>query len=436
MFLVFFLLFIVVLIILLTLSTTLLVEKWKALKELRSKYDPLLEPEQILSNINAQIIEAQKLQRNEKERLDELLATLENEITILTEHRDNLQAKIKPLEETAFLYDNGFYEAQYTHLDTPVKLERELSLNRELQKKLIAKGNAVYGGSGKEGKAVTKLVLRAFNGECDYFVSKVDYKNVVTYEERVKRLFAQLNKATTIFEVIINEEFMELKINELQLVHEYHERKQQEAEEQRQLKEIMREEIQAERELEKAREDAEKEERTYQFALDKLMAELSSVSAEQQVLLQSKIAGLEAQLKEAQERKERAISQAQLTRSGHVYIISNIGSFGENVFKIGMTRRLEPTDRVKELGDASVPFSFDIHAMIYSTDAPSLENNLHREFEKYRVNMVNGRKEFFQVDFDEIEQAVKSFNADIKLTKLAEAKEYRQSELARRNIYQ
>lgn len=122
MFLVFFLLFIVVLIILLTLSTTLLVEKWKALKELRSKYDPLLEPEQILSNINAQIIEAQKLQRNEKERLDELLATLENEITILTEHRDNLQAKIKPLEETAFLYDNGFYEAQYAHLDTPVKL--------------------------------------------------------------------------------------------------------------------------------------------------------------------------------------------------------------------------------------------------------------------------------------------------------------------------
>ena len=118
---------------------------------------------------------------------------------------------------------------------------------------------------------------------------------------------------------------------------------------------------------------------------------------------------------------------AQQTRSGHVYIISNIGSFGENVYKIGMTRRLEPADRVRELGDASVPFSFDIHAMIYSENAPSLETELHKYFMKSQVNKVNPRKEFFKIGLKDIRDKVESMQLETKWTMAAEAAEYRES---------
>ena len=118
---------------------------------------------------------------------------------------------------------------------------------------------------------------------------------------------------------------------------------------------------------------------------------------------------------------------AQQTRSGHVYVISNIGSFGEDVYKIGMTRRLEPLDRVRELGDASVPFAFDVHAMIYSDDAPSLENHLHKVFNEKQVNKVNSRKEFFNVGIKDIKSTVANMNIDAHWTMFADAKEYRES---------
>ena len=128
-----------------------------------------------------------------------------------------------------------------------------------------------------------------------------------------------------------------------------------------------------------------------------------------------------------QANKERALSRAQLTRSGHVYVISNVGSFGEGTLKIGMTRRLDPMDRVKELGDASVPFGFDVHAMIYSEDAPALESTLHKTFSDRRVNLVNMRKEFFLVDLDDVEAAVGESGAEIVFTKAAEAEQYRRT---------
>ena len=133
---------------------------------------------------------------------------------------------------------------------------------------------------------------------------------------------------------------------------------------------------------------------------------------------------LEKSLEEAHSKNERAKSMAQQTRSGHVYIISNIGSFGEDVYKIGMTRRLEPLDRVKELGDASVPFTFDVHAMIYSEDAPTLEKVLHDKFAGKRVNMVNHRKEFFGVPIDDIEKEVLKIDSSAEFVKTIEAQEY------------
>ena len=140
------------------------------------------------------------------------------------------------------------------------------------------------------------------------------------------------------------------------------------------------------------------------------------------------------------EEKNRYISQAMLTKSGHVYIISNIGSFGDNMLKIGMTRRLEPMDRVKELGDASVPFPFDVHAMIRTSDAPTLENALHKHFDARRVNLENTRKEFFYVSLEEIQSELEilkeelNIEADIHITMAAEAKQWRMSEAKRQHL--
>jgi hypothetical protein len=143
--------------------------------------------------------------------------------------------------------------------------------------------------------------------------------------------------------------------------------------------------------------------------------------------LSTKIRELELLLQAAQEQKEKAISMAQLTKSGHVYIISNIGSFGEDVYKIGMTRRLEPMDRVRELGDASVPFGFDVHALVYSDNAPELENALHKKFADNRLNLINNRREFFHVNIDQIEKMLLNMGHSLTLTKLAEAREYRET---------
>lgn len=139
------------------------------------------------------------------------------------------------------------------------------------------------------------------------------------------------------------------------------------------------------------------------------------------------IVQLEQELIEIKEKKERALSMAQQTKRGYVYIISNIGAFGEDVYKIGMTRRLEPTDRVKELGDASVPFQFDIHAMIYSDEARTLEYELHKAFSNKKVNMLNYRKEFFKVTLEEIEEKIKELGFEAQFTKLPEAMEYRET---------
>ena len=149
--------------------------------------------------------------------------------------------------------------------------------------------------------------------------------------------------------------------------------------------------------------------------------------------LTAQVSAFEAKLDEARKKKERAIARAQLTKSGFVYVISNIGSFGEKVYKIGMTRRMEPMERIAELGDASVPFPFDLHAMLYSDNAPELENALHQLFADRRLNVVNPRREFYHnVELEEIEVFVRSRGLSAQFIKDAEAREYRET-LVKRN---
>ncbi len=231
-------------------------------------------------------------------------------------------------------------------------------------------------------------------------------------EARINKAFEAINKLNESNTIVISNKYLQLKIEELRLTHEHKEKKQTEKEEQAEIKAQMREEAKIEAEIKKAEQEAIKEEARFSKALVTARKQLESANDEARCKLEEQIAQLQSDLEAAEQKHQRAQSMAEQTKQGHVYVISNIGSFGENVYKIGMTRRLEPMDRVKELGDASVPFSFDVHAMIHTTDAPSLEKELHRVFDNDRLNMVNRRKEFFQVDLSDIKKAVKNFDID------------------------
>ena len=186
---------------------------------------------------------------------------------------------------------------------------------------------------------------------------------------------------------------------------------------------------QKQKEIEEARKDIEKEQRHYTNALIKLNKQIESCNElEREVLLEKKeeiekhLSDLDIAIKDIDYREANK-------RAGYVYVISNIGSFGENIYKIGMTRRLDPMERVDELGDASVPFKFDVHAMIFSDDAPTLEASLHHAFENKKVNMINGRREFFRVTLDEIENVVKAnYDKTVEFIKIPQAEQYRESQ--------
>ena len=225
----------------------------------------------------------------------------------------------------------------------------------------------------------------------------------------------------------INKEFRELLEQRLEIEINFKKAKQLAQEEQREFREQEREERKAREEAEKIKIEAENEEKIKRNAIAELESKMLEKSAEERAMFDEELQQLKLELEEAHKKFERAKSRAQETKQGHVYIISNIGSFGEDILKIGMTRRLEPMDRVKELGDASVPFTFDVHALIESEDAPKLESTLHKVFDKRRVNKVNRRKEYFNVHIDEIERELQTLEINALINKVASADEYYQS---------
>jgi hypothetical protein len=337
------------------------------------------------------------------------------------------------LEDISF----GVYEPIYNY-STSEEYKAKLEAIRIQVKELIKDDRAVYsavewsvGGSKVEGrrmmKQYSKLMLRAFNGECDSAIARVNWNNMGNMEARISKSFEAINKLGSVNQISITQPYHDLRKSELQLEFELQQKIQSEKEEQRLIREQMREEEKAQREIEIAQRKAEDEEARYQKALLKATEDAKRATGAQLESLDLKIAELEQLLAAAQLQKERALSMAQQTKSGHVYVISNIGSFGEDVFKIGMTRRLEPMDRVKELGDASVPFSFDVHALVYSDNAPELEYRIHRQLMERRLNLINNRREFFRVDLDEVESIFSNAGHPLTLTRLAEAREYRES---------
>jgi hypothetical protein len=406
-------------------------------QELEQALTKLAAYEQEFKNVfdkNVLLAEKNSMIETTEKKLQELNTNYQKGLTL---HK-TLEEEIALYQDSLEISSYGLHKPQFS-FDTSEKFKHELEVNYEKQKRLIKDDKAVFcntewtvGGSKIEGRKMTnqykKLMLFAFNGECDGLISKVKWNNATKTKERIIKAFEAINKLGVSQNVSITQEFLNLKLDELSLTYEYEQKKYEEKEEQRLIREQMREEEKAQRELEKAQKEAEDEERRFQKALEKAKQELQGANTITASALTEQIKELEKKLQQAQEKKERAIAQAQLTKVGHIYVISNVGSFGKDVYKIGMTRRLDPLDRVRELGDASVPFQFDVHAIIYSENAPQLEYELHKKFGERRLNRVNHRKEFFKVSLEEIETFVKQHaNAEIEFTKLAEAREYRET---------
>lgn len=393
----------------------LLVKCIKKNKEYQSKYSKII-------NID------EETEKNKNE-----LEKLKNDYKLKKEIYDELVSKVAIYDDEVELAEFGFYKPIFD-FDTSEKFKEQIEIVKNKQKELIKTDKAILcntewtvQGSKSKGKIFTnkimKLSLRAFNGECDAVIAKVKWNNISKMEERIKKAYELINKLNETNNVGIYYTYFQLKLEELRLTYEYENKKQQEKEEQAEIRQRIREEAQLERDLL----DAEKEEEKYQKLLEKAKKESEESTGEKLNSLNVKIKELEEELKKAHEKRERAKSMAEQTKSGHVYVISNVGSFGKNVYKIGMTRRLEPLDRVKELGDASVPFIFDVHAIIYSVNAPMLENQLHKLFDNKRVNLVNNKKEFFKISLDEIRKEVEKIMPNAEFIETIEAKEYKES---------
>ena len=272
------------------------------------------------------------------------------------------------------------------------------------------------------------FITDAFNGKADTILANAKFDNFGTLRQKLTDAFNIVNYNGKAFRnARITDEFFNVRLEELRLACTLAEIHKRDMEEQRRIKEQIREEEKARREIEKALRDAAKEEEMLQRAMEKAKAQLEKANIEQRETYEAQIAELEQKFLEAEERNKRATSMAQQTKAGHVYIISNEGSFGQDVYKIGMTRRIEPLDRIRELSSASVPFAFDVHALIWSEDAPALENMLHKKFALAQVNKINSRKEFFRLPLSEIKSELENIGLNVKWTIIAEASEYRES---------
>lgn len=395
----------------------------------------VLTPEmQQVVDLNIEIIRLKK----DIDNIEESILKKKNELASYDRSIEEKKKEIIILDQEALMQSFGLYTPLY-NLMSSAEYKAKIDSIREKQKDLIRNKTAVHfpvnwtvDGSKAKGKKMIndniKQILRSFNTECDAVIDKVKFNNIESIKNKITKSYTDLNKLNQVCGVSIMHDYLNLKLDELNLCYEYELKKQEEKEEQQRLREQMREEQKVLKEIEAAKQKIEKEEKHFSQEIQNLQSKLETAGNKDKEKYLSKIKELEEKLKLIEKDKQNVFEREQNTRAGYVYVISNIGSFGENVYKIGMTRRLEPLDRVKELGDASVPFNFDVHAMIFAEDAPTLENELHKHFDLKRINKINDRREFFKVTLSEIEHIVKKHhNKTVEFTKIAQADEYRQS---------
>ena len=415
-----------------------------------SKKTELSEIEREIEN-KSDILAKLEENKNEIDRLDEIekiIEIRENDARKLEERRcelikavntieEQLNNKKKELEEVKQLIE-GEYALEEVDLNALPKYDfansslckDELERIREKAKEMVRNNTAVIcktdwtvNGSISKGKKMIndkiKMNLKSFNNGCDYIISSMKYSTYNSSLNKINKLFNDINRLSTINDIEITKDYLNLKLEELDLAFVYAELKEEEKEEQRRIREQMREEAKRQAELEEKRKTINKEQQHYENELKRALER--NKDAELIRKLRERIAELENSKKDV-DKLEATV------KAGYVYIISNEGSFGENCYKIGTTRRLNPLDRVDELGNASVPFRFDVHALIFSEDCFELESKLHKIFDAKRVNKVNKRKEFFNVTLDEIVEVVNNqLGLNVEFTLEAIAREYRES---------
>lgn len=383
------------------------------------------------------VLDVEKEAQRAKTNLDQLERETEDLRKSYKEKRkiyDQLLEQVAVFDEQISFAEFGVYEPHFDFGDSE-RYKDAIKEVRDRQKALVKEKSAVdvhtewtVEGSKSKGKTMAaravRLALRAFNAEADAAIANTRWNNAEAMIRRIKNARDQIDKANASLNIDITNSYLELKLEELRLTHEYREQLKIEREERAEDARLKREEQRLVKEAEMAR----KEEEKYEQMLAKVRADAGLLTTEEHA---AQIEELERQLADAHAKTERAQAMAERTKSGFVYIISNVGSFGEDVVKIGLTRRLDPADRVRELGDASVPFLFDTHAMIYSEEAPALESALHDEFNDRRINAANTRKEFFRATLEEVENAVARLAPDAEFHKDVEAQEFRET-LARR----
>ena len=431
-------------------------EKTEVAEERRMLGEQLLDLQNQWENLNEETKELQQLKKNaddiaaELSEQSQLLADITRETDAAKDSYQHKKAELESLVQKLAIYSEiedyvleGHFEIPEYLYETSERFTAEIKSNRQDQRDLIKqRAAATYKPDlkivtdPKSNKSILdgqlSLMLQAFNLSCDYLMSRVRPSNFKRTLKAIDDSATKIEKAAVSLHCGFALEYVNLKFQECELVYQYRLKRQEEEEEQKVIKAQIREEAKAVREYQRALVKAEREERDYRRLLEKARTELGVANEAEKENAQKRIAELEAQLKEAQAKEERAKSMAEQTKRGHVYVISNIGSFGDNIYKIGLTRRLDPFERVKELGDASVPFRFDIHAMIYCENAPKLEAELHRKFSHFRVNTINHRKEFFRIDLETIRKEAERLSAgkiEFKMTALAE--EYRETERLR-----
>lgn len=387
----------------------------------------LLTPEmQDAATLNAHIIELEA--RKDK---------LEKTVNKLSASVEAMKKEVVFFEDAITYQEFGLYTPRYSFVSSE-EYKSALDIIRVNQKAMIKNDTAISGsktwtvdGSKSKGnrmiKDMKKLFLRAFNSDCEDAISHVKYSNYDMSLKKIQQSAASIQKLGTMMSLYITPNYINSKIDELRLAFEYQQKKQEEKEAQKAARAEMREAAKLQKEIEAQRKKIEKEQTHYQTAYEKLLKQLEE-NPDNTNLIQKK-QELETQLSDINKALKDIDYREANQRAGYVYIISNIGAFGENIYKIGMTRRLNPQDRVDELGDASVPFNFDIHAMIFSDDAPALEAALHRAFEDRKLNMVNTRREFFNVTLDEIKEVIKkNFDKTVEFVDVPDAEQYRVSQ--------
>lgn len=315
------------------------------------------------------------------------------------------------------------------------EIKNQLSLLSTEEQELQKDDEAIISTSGSEDMTKSNLrkqknqLLRSFNTETESLIRDVTIRNLDSIRKKITRSFEAHNKLFAVDNVQITKEFLKLKLSRMSCFYAYQKKLQEEKELLQVQKEQLREEEKVRHEMEMAKKKIEKDESQFKHEIERTMKYLqnSSLEAEKQLYI-DKIKELNEKLAQLSKEKENIEQRKANAKAGYVYIISNIGSFGENIYKIGMTRRLEPLDRIRELSSASVPFEFDVHALIFSDDAPALEALLHQEFRDLEVNKVNHRKEFFKVKLTDIENLVKEkYDKAVNFVEIPKAEEYRES---------